>query len=127
MASKGGWTTFPHDNAAFVYDGAALKQNWARLHKGDAEPFPSGASSKAVEDAWRLFHAGDFQGAHDAGINAGLDGYNVANKPPASTTTTLKPATLKSKRRMKKSQLVARNYKPRKRKMPTRTTSQLTR
>ena len=30
---KGGWTAFPHDNSAFVYDGAALKKNWARLHR----------------------------------------------------------------------------------------------
>ncbi len=71
------WTQFPHDNSAFVYDGAALKKNWARLHKGDCEPFPS---DKAVEEAWRLYHAGDFQGAFDAGIAAGLDGYNAANK-----------------------------------------------
>jgi tetratricopeptide (TPR) repeat protein len=77
MAKKGGWAEFPHDNSAFVYEGAALKKNWARLHKGDAEPAPA---NKAVEDAWRLFHAGDFQGAFDAGIAAGLDGYNVANK-----------------------------------------------
>ena len=52
MAKKGGWTAFPHDNSAFVYDGAALKKNWARLHKGDAEPFPT---DKAVEEAWRLY------------------------------------------------------------------------
>ncbi len=77
MAKKGGWVEFPHDSSAFVYDGAALKKNWARLHKGDAEPFPA---SKAVEDAWRMFHSGDFQGAFDAGIAAGLDGYNAANK-----------------------------------------------
>ena len=74
---KGGWTAFPHDNSAFVYDGAALKKNWARLHKGDAEPFPA---DKAVEEAWRLYHAGDFQGAYEAGLAAGLDGYNAANK-----------------------------------------------
>ena len=69
MAKKGGWTAFPHDNGAFVYDGAALKKNWARLHKGDAEPFPT---DKAVEEAWRLYHAGDFQGAYEAGLAAGL-------------------------------------------------------
>ena len=80
MAKKGGWAAFPHDNAAFVYDGAALKKNWARLHKGDAEPFPSGDSAKAVEEAWRLYHAGDFEGAYEAGLAAGLDGYNAANK-----------------------------------------------
>jgi tetratricopeptide (TPR) repeat protein len=74
---KNSWVVFPHDNSAFVYDGAALKKNWARLHKGDCEPFPT---SKAVEEAWRLYHAGDFQGAFDVGIAAGLDGYNAANK-----------------------------------------------
>ena len=77
MAKKGGWTAFPHDNTAFVYDGAALKKNWARLHKGDAEPFPT---DQAVEEAWRLYHAGDFEGAFEAGIKAGLNGYNAANK-----------------------------------------------
>jgi tetratricopeptide (TPR) repeat protein len=77
MAKKGGWAAFPHDNSAYVYDGAALKKNWARLHKGDCEPFPT---DKAVEEAWRLYHAGEFQGAFDAGIAAGLDGYNAANK-----------------------------------------------
>jgi tetratricopeptide (TPR) repeat protein len=74
---KSGWTPFPHDNSEFVYEGAALKKNWARLHQGDCEPFPS---NKAVEEAWRLYHAGDFQAAFDAGISAGLDGYNAANK-----------------------------------------------
>ena len=68
MAKKGGWAAFPHDNAAFVYDGAALKKNWARLHKGDAEPFPT---DKAVEEAWRLYHAGDFHGAYEAGLAVG--------------------------------------------------------
>ena len=33
------WTAFPHDNADYSYDTAALKKNWARLHAGDAEPF----------------------------------------------------------------------------------------
>lgn len=74
---KTGWIAFPGDASAFRYEGAALKKHWARLHKGDAEPFPP---DTAVQDAWRLYHAGDFQGAHDAGLAAGLDGYNVANK-----------------------------------------------
>jgi len=77
MAKKGGWAAFPHDNSAFVYEGAALKKNWAQLHKGDAEPF---SSNKEVEQAWRLFHAGDFQAAFETGIAAGMEGYNVANK-----------------------------------------------
>ncbi len=74
---KSGWVAFPGDASAFHYDGAALKKHWARLHRGDAEPFPA---DKAVQDAWRHYHAGDFQGAHEAGLAAGLDGYNVANK-----------------------------------------------
>ncbi|TAG03871.1 MAG: hypothetical protein EAZ43_05795 [Betaproteobacteria bacterium] len=74
---KSAWVAFPHDNGAFVYAGAALKKNWARLHKGDCEPFPT---DKAVEEAWRLYHAGDFGGAVEAGLAAGLDGYNAANK-----------------------------------------------
>ena len=45
---KSGWTAFPHDNSAFVYDGAALKKNWARLHKGDAEPFPRQSGGRSV-------------------------------------------------------------------------------
>ena len=78
MATKKcGWVAFPGDTSAFHYDGAALKKHWARLHRGDAEPFPA---DKAVQDAWRHYHAGDFQGAHEAGLAAGLDGYNVANK-----------------------------------------------
>ncbi|MFN3629485.1 MAG: hypothetical protein ACK4XK_05400 [Casimicrobiaceae bacterium] len=74
---KTGWVAFPGYASAFQYDAAALKKHWARLHRGDAEPFPP---DKVVQDAWRLYHAGDFQGAHDAGLAAGLDGYNAANK-----------------------------------------------
>jgi hypothetical protein len=49
------WTKFPYDNADYTYDAAALKKNWARLHAGDAEPFPKDAK---VAEAWALFHAG---------------------------------------------------------------------
>lgn len=71
------WTAFPHDNSAFVYDAKSLKSNWARLHMGDAEPYPKDA---AVQGAWLAFHAGDFQKAYDAGLKAGVAGYSVANK-----------------------------------------------
>jgi tetratricopeptide (TPR) repeat protein len=33
-----------------------------------------------VQEAWRLYHQGEFQKACDAGLAAGLDGYNAANK-----------------------------------------------
>jgi len=71
------WTAFPHDNADYTYDAAALKKTWARLHAGDAEPLPK---DDKVLAAWALFHAGDFQKAYDAGLKAGGAGITVANK-----------------------------------------------
>jgi tetratricopeptide (TPR) repeat protein len=74
---KAAWKRFPHADKAFVYAGAALKKNWARLHCGDCEPFPA---DEAVQEAWRLYHQGEFQKACEAGLAAGLGGYNAANK-----------------------------------------------
>ena len=75
------WTAFPYDAAAYRYDAAALKKHWARLHAGDAEPWPKDADVLA---AWALFHAGDFQGAFNAGLKAAASGpsagITVANK-----------------------------------------------
>lgn len=75
--AKPAWKKFPHADKAFVYAGAALKKNWERLHRGDREPFPADA---AVQEAWRLYHQGEFHKACEAGLAAGIDGYNVANK-----------------------------------------------
>jgi tetratricopeptide (TPR) repeat protein len=74
------WTAFPHDNADYRYDAAALKKHWARLHAGDAEPWPK---DEKVQAAWALFHAGDFQKAFEAGLQAGGAGITVANKAQA--------------------------------------------
>jgi tetratricopeptide (TPR) repeat protein len=74
------WTAFPHDNAAYTFDAAALKKHWARLHAGDAEPLPADAKVLA---AWALFHAGEFQKAAEAGLKAGGAGITVANKAQA--------------------------------------------
>ena len=71
------WTAFPHDNADYVYDAAALKKKWARLHAGDAEPLPK---DDKVLAAWALFHNGEFQKAAEAGLKAGGAGITVANK-----------------------------------------------
>ncbi|MCF8151918.1 MAG: hypothetical protein K9J80_14330 [Sulfuritalea sp.] len=60
-----------------VFAGAALKKNWDRLHRGDREPFPA---DTAVQEAWRLYHQGEFHKAYEAGLAAGIDGYNAANK-----------------------------------------------
>jgi tetratricopeptide (TPR) repeat protein len=61
----------------YAHDVASLKKNWARLHKGDCEAYPKEA---AVIDAWRHYHAGDFQGAVEAGLAAGGTGVNAAVK-----------------------------------------------
>lgn len=74
------WTAFPYDNAGYVHDAASLKKHWARLHAGDAEPWPK---DEAVQAAWALFHAGEFQKAHEAGLKAGGSGLTVANKAQA--------------------------------------------
>ncbi len=75
MAKK--WAKFPFADKAYVYGGAGLKKAWARLHKGDCEPFPADA---AVAEAWRLYHAGEFQQAVEAGRAAGGAGVNAATK-----------------------------------------------
>src|SRR5215217_5324696 len=84
------WTAFPHDAAPYRYEPAALKKLWSRLHAGDAEPLPKEASVLA---AWRLFHAGKFQNAVEAGlaaVKAGAPaGLTVANKAQALYATYL--------------------------------------
>jgi hypothetical protein len=75
MAKK--WVKFPHADKAYAFDAAGLKKHWARLHKGDCEAFPKEA---AVVDAWRHYHAGDFQQAVEAGLAAGGAGVNCAAK-----------------------------------------------
>lgn len=75
MARK--WTRFPYPDKSYVHDEAGLKKHWARLHKGDCEPYPKDA---AVRDAWRAYHAGDFAQAVEAGIAAEGAGINAAVK-----------------------------------------------
>ena len=75
MARK--WAKFPHPDKSYVFDAAGLKKNWPRLHKGDCEQYPKDAD---VLEAWRHYHAGDFQTAVEAGIAAGGAGVNVAVK-----------------------------------------------
>ena len=74
------WSRFPHADKAFAYDGAALKKHWPRLHRGDAEPYPHDASA---QEAWRLYHAGEFQRAVETGRTAGGAALNAAIKAQA--------------------------------------------
>jgi tetratricopeptide (TPR) repeat protein len=87
--AKASWAKFPHPEKAYAYEGASLKKNWDRLHRGDCEPFPKDA---AIQEAWRLYHQGDFGRAVEAGLAAGVDGYNVANKAQAIYATYLEKA-----------------------------------
>lgn len=75
--AKAGWAAFPYKDKAYNFGGAALKKSWDRLHKGDCEPFPK---DEAAQEAWRLFHAGEFEQAVSAGLGAGGAGINAANK-----------------------------------------------
>ena len=74
------WTVFPHDDKAFAYPGDALKKAWAKLHRGDCEPFPK---EPAAQEAWRLFHQGKFAQAVEKGLAAGGAGITAANKAQA--------------------------------------------
>ena len=80
------WTAFPYSDDAYEYDAASLKKRWARLHRGDTEPFPK---RKEVIDAWIDFHAGRFADAVDKGLAAGSAGHNAANKAAAIYATYL--------------------------------------
>ncbi|GAB4179388.1 MAG: hypothetical protein OHK0026_07100 [Rhodocyclaceae bacterium] len=102
--SKAVWAGFPYPDKAYLYAGAALAKNWARLHRGDREPFPDekrlrslvaawprlakngfdcAAAAAALQEAWRLYHRGEFAAAAHAGLDLGLPGYTVANKAAA--------------------------------------------
>ncbi|MCC6608824.1 MAG: hypothetical protein IT515_03985 [Burkholderiales bacterium] len=93
--AKGGWAKFPHADKAYVYAGSALEKHWGRLHRGDCEPYPHDA---AVEEAWRLYHRGEFGQAIEAGVAAGVTGYNVANKAAAIYATYLENSEAKKLR-----------------------------
>lgn len=80
------WSKFPHPDDAYVYTAASLKKNWARLHVGDAEPFPKDAR---LVEAWIAFHAGDFERATKLGLDVGVDGYSVAHKATCMYATYL--------------------------------------
>ncbi len=98
--AKGKWAPFPHANKAFDYAGDKLAKAWAKLHAGDAEPFPdeariagllkanpklgkasdAGKIAAKLQDAWRAYHRGDFQAADEMGAALGPLGAAVANK-----------------------------------------------
>ena len=95
MAKSTQWAAFPGPGKSFDFAGDKLKKQWAKLHKGDCEPFPDakavvaqlGKAAKDAEgiaeklqDAWRAFHAGEFQTAFEIGQSLGPIGASVACK-----------------------------------------------
>jgi tetratricopeptide (TPR) repeat protein len=96
------WSPFPYDQKPYAFPGPSLEKAWARLHRGDQEPFPSpenlarfagkGGKSmpgfkgdlddlaKRLQEAWRAFHRGDFREAAETGAALGPLGASVANK-----------------------------------------------
>lgn len=98
--AKAKWAPFPYANKAFDYAGEKLAKAWPKLHAGDAEPYPdearvaamlkanpklgkpSEAAAIATElaEAWRAYHRGDFEIAHDRGLALGPIGTAVACK-----------------------------------------------
>ena len=80
------WSAFPYPHDAFDYPNASLKKHWARLHRGDREPYPE---NETVCDAWRAFHRGDFQAAWTKGSRGGPAGCLAAAKAAAVYATYL--------------------------------------
>ncbi|MBU6198580.1 MAG: hypothetical protein KGP08_02940, partial [Xanthomonadaceae bacterium] len=96
--AKSTWAPFPHADKTYEYAGDKLAKAWKTLHAGDQEPFPdekhvarllkanaklgkdAGKIAAQLQDAWRAFHRGDFQQAHDAGVTVKALGASVAIK-----------------------------------------------
>lgn len=72
----------------YPFDPGRVREHWARLHRGDAEPLPD---SDAVLQAWTHYHRGEFEQAVQAGLAAGGAGLTVANKAQALHATYLEP------------------------------------
>src|SRR5512143_8438 len=108
VKKNAGWAAFPYPNERFHYSPAALKKNWNRLHLGDREPYPGTqfleklcrteprladsipdfdsdfeALSERTLEAWRNYHAGQFEQAAQIGLSLGWFGQAVANKATA--------------------------------------------
>jgi tetratricopeptide (TPR) repeat protein len=83
------WTAFPHPDPSYDRGPTALRRDWARLHRGDREPWPA---LPEVRAAWQACHAGDFGAAIERGIAAGPAGYNAACKAACIYATYLEPS-----------------------------------
>jgi len=101
----------PKSGSKSVFDkafaGSGLEDRWAKLHKGDREPYPdtarltrlsrqhgkiaewvdahggAGEVADGVQEAWRRFHTGRFADAIASGGKLGALGATAANKAAA--------------------------------------------
>ena len=103
--AKPAWRHFPHPDKAYLYAEGRLKAHWPRLHCGDREPFPDAHRLEArlgrtegedhplagraggwkalaadVQQAWRLYHEGEFEKAARLGASLRSAGRCVASK-----------------------------------------------
>ena len=81
------WTAFPYAGE-YRFDAASVSEQWARLHRGDAEPLPR---DTWLLQGWALFHNGEFQAASEAGLKLGGAGITLANKAQAIYANYLEP------------------------------------
>jgi tetratricopeptide (TPR) repeat protein len=98
IMAKSNWAPFPAPDKAYDYAGEKLAKAWPKLHAGDQETYPdekhvakllkgnpalgkdAGKIAAQLQDAWRAFHRGDFQQAHDTGVALKALGASVAIK-----------------------------------------------
>jgi hypothetical protein len=108
------WKKFPHDDPAFHFEGNSLFESWSSLHAGDCVAFPDakwvsecleqtpGAAPQSfdedvdclaltIQDAWRSFHAGQFQHATDLAGQCGGLAHAAANKSAGIYANYLEP------------------------------------
>ena len=108
------WNKFPHSNNSFSYEGDLLLDSWPDLHRGDCVEFPDAdwveqsldetpdaapenfdgdfaALAMIIQDAWRSFHCGDFEGAVSHSEQCGQLAHAAANKAEGIYATYLEP------------------------------------
>ena len=108
------WNSFPYDNTNYLYEGHKLQDSWPDLHRGDCVEFPDAdwvqqcleeapdaapesfdgdysALAEMIQDAWRSYHAGDFQQATELASHCGHLAHGPANKAAGIYATYLEP------------------------------------
>jgi tetratricopeptide (TPR) repeat protein len=116
------WNSFPHTSPDYSYDGDHLLDSWQDLHLGDCVEFPDAdwveqvldsvpdaapesfdgdfsALAETIQNAWRCFHSGDFEGAVSRSDQCGQLAHAAANKAEGIYATYLEPGESKQQAR----------------------------